>query len=399
MKVRINPSHLSGTITAPPSKSASHRALIAGVLSEESVIYNVGNSNDINATLSCLRTLGAKVECNGDTLTTGGFDPKNVKSCVIDAGESGSTLRFLIPLCLFSSNPVTIKGHGKLLQRPLDEYAELCRKSGFDFILREDSLTVCGQLKEGDYEISGQRSSQFVTGMMYAMSLFNKECTLKVTGKAESVSYIDLTKQILTDFGIGIRQNGLEFTFDGKGRYLSREFTVEGDYSNAAFLEAFNYLGGDVTVTGLREDSTQGDRVYKDLYKKLGTDEIIDLSDCPDLAPVLFALSAVYGGNFTGTRRLRIKESDRTGAMKTELEKCGIDLLDGENDVIIKGIGLKSPDEVIAGHNDHRIVMAMSVLLSRTGGIIEGCEAVRKSWPDFFEKIKKLGADIIYETE
>ncbi len=398
MRIKIKPSIARGTITAPPSKSASHRALIAGALSEESIIRNPGHSNDINATLSCLKTLGAKAEYAGENLIIGGFRPEDVKQCTIDAGESGSTLRFLIPLCLFSGNPVTIKGHGKLLSRPLDEYAQLCRSYGFDFILNEDSLTVCGKLQSGDYEISGERSSQFVTGMMYALSLFDKKSTLIVTGKAESVSYIDLTEQILKDFGVNIKRNDLEFTFEENGKFLSREFTVEGDYSNAAFLEAFNYLGGKVTVNGLREDSTQGDRVYKELFKKSGTDEIIDLSDCPDLAPILFALSAVYGGKFTGVSRLRMKESDRIESMKQELKKCGIDLVDTENDVIIKNTGLVSPKEIIFGHNDHRIVMAMSVLLSHIGGTIDGCEAVSKSWPDFFERIISLGTEVGYET-
>ncbi len=398
MNIKFTPSLAKGKITAPPSKSASHRALIAGALSEKSVIHNLGRSNDIDSTLNCLKLLGAGVETNGNTITIGGLDPENIRSCTIDAGESGSTLRFLIPLCLMSGNPVTIHGHGNLLHRPLEEYSELCKEKGFDFILKDDSLTVCGNLKSGDHKISGQRSSQFATGMMYALSAMNEKSTLEITGKAESISYIYLTEQIMKDFGVKMKRQALSFSFEGNG-YLSREFHVEGDYSNSAFLEAFNVLGGEVEINGLREDSTQGDKVCKELFEKLQSSKTIDLSDCPDLAPVLFALSAIYGGSFTGTKRLRLKESDRIKSMKEELRKCGIRLDDGENHVIISNKGLKSPDEIICGHNDHRIVMAMSVLLSRIGGSISGTKAVFKSWPEYFDVISSLGIDIKYEDD
>jgi len=399
MKRKISPSVMEGSIIAPPSKSASHRALIAGALSERSVISNLGSSADIDATLSCLKIMGAKAEYDGEKLIIGGLDPKNIKSCTINCNESGSTLRFLIPLCLLSGNPVTLTGSEKLLSRPLDEYACLCKDKGFDFILKEDSLTVCGKLESGDYKMSGERSSQFITGMMYTLPNLDGKSTLEVTGNAQSISYIHLTEQIMRDFGISMKRDGLRFSFDGSQKYISRDFSIEGDYSNAAFPDALNMLGGNVTITGLREDSTQGDKVYKELFKKLRTDEVIDLSDCPDLAPVLFALSAVYGGKFTGTKRLRLKESDRVEAMKQELKKCGIDLIDSENDVIIFPVGLHSPVETIYGHNDHRIVMAMSILLTKLGGNIEGTNAVRKSWPAFFDTMKELGAEVKDEVQ
>ncbi|MBE6039139.1 MAG: 3-phosphoshikimate 1-carboxyvinyltransferase [Anaerofustis stercorihominis] len=397
MRLTIVPSVAKGDIIAPPSKSASHRALIAGALSEKSTIYGLGESNDINATLNCLRVMGAKAELNGNTLDIGGLDPKNIPECSIDCGESGSTLRFLIPLCLMSGNPVTLRGHGRLMHRPLTEYEQLCRENGFDYILRDDSLTVCGELRGGEYKMSGERSSQFITGMMFALPLLENKSTLTITGNAQSLSYIMLTQQIIKDFGISFTRGGNTFFFGAEQKYNNMDFPIEGDYSNSAFVEAFNLMGGDVKVTGLREDSTQGDKIYREYYKKLGTDEIMDLSDCPDLAPILFAMAAVYGGKFTGTKRLRLKESDRIQAMKTELKKCGITLTDTENDVMISPEGLHSPTEVISSHNDHRIVMAMSVLLSKLGGTIDGADAVRKSWPDFFEEIGKLGITIKYE--
>ncbi|MBR6800501.1 MAG: 3-phosphoshikimate 1-carboxyvinyltransferase [Eubacteriaceae bacterium] len=399
MRRKISPSAGCGTIIAPPSKSASHRALIAGALSERSVIKNLGSSADIDATLSCLKIMGAQAEFTEEGLVIGGLDPKNTPSCTINCNESGSTLRFFVPLCLLSGNPITLTGTKKLLSRPLTEYADLCRDNGFDFILKEDSLTVCGKLEGGEYKMSGERSSQFITGMMYTLPILDKKSTLEVTGDAQSISYIDLTEQIIRDFGISVRRNALTFSFEGSQKYAGRDFVIEGDYSNAAFPDAFNMTGGNIVVTGLREDSTQGDKVYKELFKKLGTDETIDLSDCPDLAPVLFALAGIYGGKFTGTKRLRLKESDRVEAMKQELKKCGIDLIDGENDVIISPVGLHAPEEIISGHNDHRIVMAMSVLLSKLGGTIEGTNAVRKSWPGFFDEIRKLGIEVSDEIQ
>ena len=197
MRLTISPSVARGEIIAPPSKSASHRALIAGSLSEKSTIYGLGESNDINATLNCLRVMGAKAELNGNTLDIGGLDPKNIPECSIDCGESGSTLRFLIPLCLMSGNPVTLRGHGRLMQRPLTEYEQLCRENGFDYILRDDSLTVCGDLRGGEYKMSGERSSQFITGMMFALPLLENKSTLTITGNAQSLSYIMLTRQII----------------------------------------------------------------------------------------------------------------------------------------------------------------------------------------------------------
>ena len=242
--------------------------------------------------------------------------------------------------------------------------------------------------------MSGERSSQFITGMLYVLPLLEGNSTLRITGKAQSLSYVHLTKQVMEDFGIQAEQQGLTYRISGGQRYEKQEFWVEGDWSNAAFPDALNVLGGKVAVTGLRPDSTQGDKIYREYFQKLGGAAPLDLADCPDLAPVLFALAAVKGGHFVGCKRLRLKESDRIAAMQQELAKCGITLTAGEDTVDISPAGLHPPKEIIDGHNDHRIVMAMSVLLSRLGGSIEGAQAVAKSWPRFFESFKGLGIEV-----
>ena len=394
MRVEILPSVGSGTLQAPPSKSAAHRAMIAAALSGGCVVQGLGDSADMDATRGCLKAMGATIEERADGLYLGRLDPKNTGNCELSCIESGSTLRFLIPLCLLSGNPITLKGQGRLMQRPLTEYEQLCKQRGFDFILDGDTLTVCGKLQSGEYRLSGERSSQFITGMMFALPLLDGQSTLMIEGKAQSLSYIRLTEQILRDFGITLIPTENGYIIPGNQHYRAQKMAVEGDWSNAAFPEALNKLGGEVTLTGLRADSTQGDKIYREYFECLGTERAMDLSDCPDLAPILFALSAVYGGRFVGTKRLRLKESDRIAAMQDELKKCGVTLAAGEDDVVIIPDGLRPPTEIIDGHNDHRIVMAMTVLLTRLGGKIDGAEAVGKSWRNFFAAMQKLGLEV-----
>lgn len=394
MRVEILPSVASGTLQAPPSKSAAHRAMIAAALSGGCVVQGLGDSADMDATRGCLQAMGARIEQHAEGLYLGQLDPQKIQKCELNCIESGSTLRFLIPLCLMSGVPVTLKGQGRLMQRPLTEYQLMCKEYGFDFVLDGEALTVCGKLQSGEYRLSGERSSQFITGMMFALPLLDGRSTLIIEGKAQSLSYIRLTEQILRDFGITLIATEHGYIIPGNQRYQAQSVAVEGDWSNAAFPEALNKLGGRVTLTGLRADSTQGDKIYREYFEYLGTERAMDLSDCPDLAPILFALSALYGGRFVGTKRLRLKESDRIAAMQDELKKCGITLWAGEDDVVITPDGLHPPTEIIDGHNDHRIVMAMTVLLSRLGGKIDGAQAVGKSWRDFFAAMQNLGIEV-----
>ena len=394
MIVKIKAGRAEGEIPAPPSKSVAHRALICAALTDGSIIRNVAHSNDISATLSCLEALGAKVEIRGDEINLGGLDPVKAPSCVLDCGESGSTLRFILPLCLISGKEIILRGTGKLMSRPLEEYEELCRERGFQFERSCDSVKVCGKLAPGEYSVSMERSSQFTTGLLLALSALDGGSKINVTGKAESASYVDITLSVMKAFGKKVEKTSDGFTIEKGSRFLPADYTVEEDFSNAAFLDALNFVGGDVNVAGLSSETAQGDRVYPELFEKIKRGETVDVSDCPDLAPVLFALAAYHGfGNFTGTKRLIYKESDRAAAMKEELSSFGVTLNVSENAVTVSG-KLRHPDRVLSSHNDHRIAMSLAVLCTVTGGEIEQAEAVNKSYPGFFGDIAKLKVEV-----
>lgn len=399
MTVTIKKSKASGTISAPPSKSMAHRALICGALSGRSEISNVEYSNDILATLDCLESLGAVIEKNDNIVNIGDFNPLEKKDATLDCRESGSTLRFMIPLCMMSGSKITLIGSKRLFERNLTIYEDIAKQNNIVFEKGEGSLTVCGKLCSGYYKVAGNISSQFISGLLFALPLLSDDSTVEITGEYESEPYVDLTLKSLSDFGVIIEKCNRIYKIKGNQTYKSQKMTVEGDYSNAAFLDGFNLLGGNVTVTGLDSNSLQGDKVYKQMYKGLQNGEKqFDLSNCPDLAPVMFAVSAYLGGaHFTGTRRLKIKESDRAQVMQQELKKFGVRVDVGENDVTVYGGELKAPCETLCGHNDHRIVMALSLLCTITGGSINEAESVAKSYPDFFDKIKSLG--IVVENE
>ena len=397
MKVTIGKSTASGRIFAPPSKSMAHRLLICGALSESSVISNLSESKDITATVECLKNMGAKLESDGKTAKIGGINPQNINGeTELFCNESGSTLRFLIPLCMMSGKKITLTGSSRLFERPLSVYEEICKEQNIEFNKNANSVTVCGKLNAGDFTVAGNISSQFITGLLFTLPLLCGDSTLTVTGNFESASYVDLTLDAIRSFGVEIVHKDNVFYIRGNQKYQNRTVTVEGDYSNAAFLDAFNVIGGNVSVCGLKNDSLQGDRVYTDMFKGLiNGEKRFDLSDCPDLAPVMFAMAAYSGGaEFTGTARLKIKESDRAAAMAEELAKFGIKVTVNENSVTVHNGRLKKPDCVLYGHNDHRIVMALSLLCSVTGGEIDGAEAVSKSYPNFFGQISLLGIKI-----
>lgn len=393
MMVKIAPSVAKGQVSAPFSKSIAHRALLCGALSAGSTVRGVAESKDMQATIGCLRALGAAVEQGGDVVCVGNWDPyATPENAKLFCDESGSTLRFLIPLCMLSGKPVTLLGSQRLFQRPLGVYEKIAEQQGILWRQTENSITVCGKLQSGAYQVPGDISSQFITGLLYALPLLEGDSTLEITGNFESASYVDLTLAVLAEFGISICRNGRMFHIPGGQKPKARAYTVEADCSNAAFLDAFNLLGGQVQVDGIAPDTLQGDRVYQSMYRQLeeGTGQF-DLSDCPDLGPVMFALASVKGGaTFTGTARLRIKESDRATVMAEELKKFGIDVFVEENSVVVKSGELTPPTEPLSGHNDHRIVMSLALLCSLTGGEIRGAEAVNKSFPDFFEKLRSL---------
>ena len=399
MKVKILPSKTSGEVSAPPSKSFAHRYLIGSVLSRgKCVIKNIADSDDISATLSCIEQLGGSVTKDGNIVTVIPTNEKQIENAVFDCKESGSTLRFFIPVVLATgAKNCTFLGSERLLARGIKEYEKLFENSDVKIKSDKKSIEVNGTLSAGNYEISGEVSSQYTTGMLFALSVLDGKSTLKITGNAESRAYVDMTIKVLKDFGADIAEPEKNFfEINGKGRLSPGEFTVEGDWSNAAFLIAFSRLLGTISVSGLNENSVQGDRFSSVAFDALdGENAEIDLKDCPDLAPILFAYAAYKnGGKFINTRRLRVKESDRANVMAEELKKFGANVKVYENSVEIEKTQLKPPIVPLCGHNDHRIVMALSVLAAVFGAEIDGAEAVNKSYPDFFRVIKKAGVNV-----
>lgn len=398
MTVSIRPGTAKGTVCAPKSKSAAHRLLLcAGLANGTSTIRELPLNKDTEATMASLRSLGAGITLSGNAALVTGCDPRSRKDpAVLPCHESGSTLRFLIPLCLLSDAPAKLTGTEKLLSRPLSEYESVFSKQGIRLLREKTSLTVEGKLSGGTYTLRGDVSSQFVTGLLYALPLAEEDSLIRLIPPVESRPYIDLTLSHLGAAGIRAEWTDDTALFvPGGQNYLPVDAVVEGDWSNAAFLEGLNLLGGSVTVTGLAEGSPQGDKVCREYFRKLedGT-PVLDLSDCPDLGPVLFALAAAKNGaSFTGVSRLRDKESDRIGAMQEELAKFGIRTEAGIGTFTVFP-GYRAPSGPICGYNDHRVVMALAVLCTVTGGTILGAEAVSKSFPDFFEKLSELGVEI-----
>ena len=398
MIATFKPCRLYGSVDAPPSKSMAHRYLIGAALSRKKCrISGFDYSEDILASIDCLSALGVKITTDNDILS---IDAENfmreLDSPVLKCRESGSTLRFFIPLALCLGKEVTLQGSKRLFERPLGVYENLCKEYHFTFEKDTDSVTVCGELKGGTYKIRGDISSQFITGLIFALVYLGEESCIQIIPPFESRSYVNLTIEALRSFGADIAFTDEYQITIRKADLKSYEGRLEGDYSNAAFLDAFNYIGSQVKVHNLKKESLQGDRVYQEYFEKLaaGTPKL-DISDCPDLGPVLFAMAALKNGaTFTGTDRLKAKESDRGMAMHEELKKLGGGLIFGENSITVPKQELENKGELLSGHNDHRILMAMSLILSKTGGAIAEAEAVRKSYPGFFADIKRLGAEV-----
>ncbi|MBO5212748.1 MAG: 3-phosphoshikimate 1-carboxyvinyltransferase [Clostridia bacterium] len=398
MRVTIEPSVAKGMAFAPPSKSYAHRMLICAALSrKESSVYKIAKSEDMYATLDCIKALGINYIYQRGKVCFYSNNDTEFELRKFNCRESGSTLRFFIPIALALGGVCEFSGTERLISRGISVYDDICRKQNIEVKYSKDKITFNGKLKSGDFEIRGDISSQFITGLFFALPLLNGDSTVKITTPLESRPYVDITIDTLSRFGVKIEEKKKnEFYIKGNQEYIPMPARVEGDFSNAAFLDAFNVLGGDVSVKGLRYDSLQGDRAYLELFREIKNGRVCaDISSCPDLAPILFALSGVKnGGYFTGTRRLRIKESDRAEAMAEELKKFGIDVLVDENSVEVKKSHFHAPNEALDGHNDHRIVMALSVIAALTGATIDGAQAVAKSFPTFFEVIQRLGIKV-----
>ena len=397
MNLMIKPSQAVGSVTAPPSKSMAHRQLIAAALGAEArAVDNLEWSEDILATLDCLRALGASIERREQGVVIGGLDPFAVpEGAVLPCRESGSTLRFLLPLALLSGRTVTFTGSERLLERPLEIYERICAQQRLFYDRQRDHLTVRGPLRAQEFELAGDVSSQFVTGLFYALPFLPEPSRITLLPPVESGSYINMSLAVLRNYGIRIVSVGSDrFHIPAKQKYRPHPVQVEGDWSNAAFLEALNHLGGRVRIKGLDSLSPQGDKVFASLAAKLSGKKkpVLNVSDCPDLAPILMALAAAGRGVvLEGTGRLKYKESDRGAVMARELAKMGIQAFADENRIWVEDGSLCKPTEPLDSHNDHRIAMALTVLLTLVGGELQNAEAVTKSWPDFYDVLQGLG--------
>ena len=420
MQITIQPDrNIDGVIMAPPSKSMAHRAVLCAALAEGiSHIRNLEFSKDIAATLAAAGQLCARITTGGNDAVVEGLGRFLPVKAPVDCCESGSTLRFLIPLASLTGQEVTFVGRGRLMERPQSVYEALYREQGLRFVQSPSGLTVEGALFSGDYTLAGNVSSQFISGLLFALPLLGGTSTLHLLPPVESRSYIDMTRSVQAAFGVTSRwvdETTLEIP--GGQAYRPCDYTVEGDYSQAAFPAVLGAVTGGVTLTGLAEPTLQGDAAILDILRRCGADfsrteqgivfrkaplhgTDIDLADCPDLGPVLMVLGLFCEGQtvIQNAERLRIKESDRIEAMETELRKCGGVLSSAGGTITIEGCAgaLHTPDGVLSGHNDHRVVMSLSVLALAAGLRlpIDGAEAITKSWPNFFTAIKPLGAEV-----
>ncbi len=398
----IKPGKACGKISAPPSKSMAHRMLICAALAEgESEVSNVDFSQDILATLDCLKAMGIDSQIDGNKVRISGKHLSRFEDAVhFDCRESGSTLRFFIPFGLAFCRQAFYSGSQVLMSRPLTIYEEICRERGITLKTENNicvETTEQNALNAGEFHLKGNISSQFITGLLFVLPLMAKDSLIVLEPPVESRPYINLTLQALSIYGVKAEWKDSETLYiPGGQKYKPCKVSVEGDYSNAAFLDVFNYIGGNVQVEGLSENSLQGDKVYKEMFPRLcdGCSEL-DISDCPDLGPVLFALAAVHNGAvFTGTKRLAIKESDRGKIMCAELEKFGIQTEWSENKIVIKKGELHAPAQTVKGYNDHRIVMALATLLTVTGGSVDDAHAVSKSFPGYYASLSELGIEL-----
>ena len=388
MDVTIIPSKLRGTVTPPSSKSVGHRALIAAALSGGfSTISNLGDSKDIQATRSCLSALKTGQPAGEDGLP------------LLDCGESGSTLRFLIPLSLVLRGGGHFTGRGRLMERPQGPYFSLFQEKGTFYQQKDGVLTVRGTLKPGRYSLPGDVSSQFITGLLFALPLLDGDSEIVLTTPLESRGYVDLTLDVLRTFGIRVEERADAFHVPGSQHYESRDFTVEADWSQAAFWYAANFAGGQVDIQGLNMDSKQGDKVIALQYWQLAKpgEAELDVSQCPDLVPPLAAMAAVRAGttHLTHAARLRMKESDRLSTVAAALRAMGAQVEEGPDSLTIHGQERLPGGGTVDCCNDHRIAMmaAVSAAFAQAPVKLLGAECVRKSYPEFWDHFIQLGGE------
>jgi 3-phosphoshikimate 1-carboxyvinyltransferase len=304
VNVTITPKLLQGSIRPPASKSQAHRLLIGAALSQgTSVISQFGSSQDMEATLRCMEALGASYRyLDESTIELSGLGGKPAKTPeIMDCGESGSTLRFLIPIALAVAGQGTFRGHGRLMERPQEPYFEIFRAQGISYHREGDTLTVHGNLTPGVYSLRGDVSSQFVTGLLYALPLLSGDSEIRLTTALESSGYVDMTLEALQHFGISVTPTETGYLVPGTQTYKAADGAVEPDFSQSGFFYAMQGMGSPIEVLGLNPGSVQGDRVILPMMQELsGTGTVtLDVRECPDLVPPLAARAALRGGAVT----------------------------------------------------------------------------------------------------
>lgn len=420
MKIKIYPSKCSGEIKIPSSKSMGHRAIICASLANgKSIISNLDYSDDILATIDGMRKLGANIQCEKDRLIIEGIENfDSLKDKIIDCNESGSTLRFFIPIFSLTGDKISFTGRNRLLKRPQKIYEKIFKEQNLYYFQDEDKIEIEGKIKAKEYFIDGNISSQFISGLLFTLPLLEENSIININPPFESASYIDLTMEVLKEFGITINKvTPLRFEIQGGQKYIAKDYKVEGDFSQLAFFAVLGALNNDLKCIGVKHNSKQGDKAIIDILKKSGVkiEEIeegylihkgkikdceIDLGDCPDLGPILNVL-AMYGeGEFKifNAGRLRLKESDRISAMEEELKKIGVEIETTEDEIKILGKKNYLGNIEVFGHKDHRIVMSLAIAgtMLEKPIIIDGAEAVEKSYPKFFQDLESLNIKVEY---
>lgn len=403
MDMQINPGLLRGAVTPPPSKSMAHRLLISAALAEgTSMIRNVALSQDIEATLRCVEALGGsweRVEPAGIRIHGCAPIVPTDETPRFDCGESGSTLRFFIPLALAIAGGGVFTGRGRLMERPQTPYFDLFDEKGIAHSMEHGELTVRGTLNSGEYRLPGDVSSQFFTGLLFSLPLLGEDSVIVSSTEPESVDYIAMTVEALRAAGIRVLSQPAQRRWTvSSGRFHSFDATVEADWSQAAFWYAANVLGSTLRLEGLDPKSSQGDRIAAEYAVQLSQpgDVEIDVSGCPDLVPPLAVMAAARRGTcrFTNAARLRLKESDRLKTTAAMLRALGGSAEEGADSLAVGGVSRLSGGTV-DGAGDHRIVMAAAIAATRCTGpvTILGAEAVNKSYPSFFEDYLALGGN------
>lgn len=416
--IMIEPGKLKGDVTIPPSKSISHRAVIcAGLSKGVSHISNVGFSQDIDATCTAMKCLGVDVKREKDFLIINGSGQLEVVEPNIDCLESGSTLRFLIPIAAAAGSEVTFEGRGKLVERPMQPYYDIFDAQKIDYKNRSGKLplTIDGKLKAGEFRLKGNISSQFISGLLFALPLLDGDSKIVITTELESRPYIDLTLEALEKFGVSVENNDYkEFNIKGNQNYRASDYRIEGDFSQAAFWLVAGVLGSDLRCLGLNMDSIQGDKKILEIIESMSGNiliegdkvkaavsktkgTIVDASQCPDLVPIVAVLAAFSQGTtrIINAGRLRFKESDRLKAISCELNKIGAAVKEQEDGLIIEGKDMLEGGTVDSW-NDHRIAMAMAVasIRCKNSVTINNGDCIKKSYPGFWEDFRRLGGKI-----